>query len=59
MTNYEHMKEMSVEEMAQMLSDSDCEKRCGFTKNGKCDSYSISDTCAKGVEKWLNSEVEE
>ena len=59
MTNYERIKAMSIEEMAEILSDSDCEKRCSFTKNGKCNSYGGSDMCAKGVEKWLNSEVEE
>ena len=58
MTNYERIREMSVEEMAEILSDSDCEKRCGFTKDGKCNSYGNSDMCAEGVALWLNSEAE-
>lgn len=49
---------MSVEEMAEILSDNDCEKRCSFTKNGKCNLYGSSDTCAEGVALWLNSEAE-
>lgn len=59
MTNYERIKAMSIEEMAKILSDSDCEKYCSFTENEKCNSYGGSDMCAKGVELWLNSEVAE
>lgn len=60
MTNYERIKAMSVEEMANVLSDEDkCERYCAFTKNGKCNSFGDVNQCEKGVELWLNSEVEE
>lgn len=60
MTNYERIKGMSVEEMAELLSNEDeCERYCAFTKNGKCNSFGDINECKKGVELWLNSEVEE
>lgn len=57
MTNYERIKAMSVEEMAELLLDTDCQPYCAYTKNGRCDSYDFP--CRNGVVKWLNSEVEE
>ena len=62
MTNYERIKAMSVEEMVEFLNDSvfSCEKHCVFTVDGECDMHDHNEnTCAKGVELWLNSEVEE
>ena len=60
MTNYERIKAMSVQEMAKLLSnENDCERYCAFTKNGKCNDFGRLNECKKGVELWLNSEVEE
>lgn len=60
MTNYERIKVMSVEEMAELLSNEDeCERYCAFTINGKCNAFGGLHECKKGVELWLNSEVEE
>lgn len=60
MTNYDRIKSMSVEEMAKLLiNESDCERYCAFTKNGKCNAFAGFNECNKGIELWLNSEVEE
>ena len=59
MTNYERIKGMSAEELAKLLSnENDCECYCAFTKNGKCNAFGGLNKCKKGVELWLNSEVE-
>jgi hypothetical protein len=61
MTNYERIRNMSVEELAEAIKSAveDCEKHCAFTKNGKCNSFGDADVCAKGIELWLESEVTE
>ena len=58
MTNYERIKGMSVEEMAHSLLTTNCQMYCGFTKNGRCNSYDDA-PCENGVIKWLNSMVGE
>ena len=57
MTNYEKIKNMSIEEMAEFIDSPtvDCE-RCAYYKNGKCLS---DDDCKVGIQKWLESEAEE
>lgn len=55
MTNYEHIKAMSVEEMAEFLCG-DC-VHCAFWGEA-CYRYTQM-SCDEGVYKWLNSEVEE
>ncbi len=59
-TNYDRIRNMSVEEMAKFIKNTieDCEKYCAFTKNGKCHSFGIEDNCAKGIKLWLESEVD-
>lgn len=59
MTNYERIKNMSVEEMATILERSaDCENFCAFTKDGECDASGGSEMCLIGVKQWLETEVE-
>lgn len=50
MTNYEKIKNMSIEEMAN------CFFIKGFCTNRGCDG---SDLCEECIAKWLESEVEE
>ncbi|MBQ4153882.1 MAG: hypothetical protein IJE01_01615 [Clostridia bacterium] len=59
-TNYDRIRNMSVEEMAEFIKTAveDCEKYCDFTKNGKCNSFGIEDKCALGIKQWLESEVD-
>lgn len=53
MTNYEKIKAMSVEEMAEFIHGLfGWEGSCGFCKT--CDN-----DCIGGMKKWLESEVEE
>ena len=54
-TNYERIKEMSVEEMAEFLYGH-CE--CCVYRDRENFRH-IKSLCDKGVYKWLNSEVEE
>lgn len=61
-TNYECIKNMSVEELASILSThEDCEKYCTYTKDGKCNKFQGDGKggCADGVKQWLESEVTE
>ena len=58
MTNYDRIKAMSIEEMADaLLAFKECNKNCPIGKNRKycymlCDSASV-------IKKWLESEVSE
>lgn len=55
MTNYERIKAMSVEEMAEIIYD--CCQHCIY-QDKEC--YNNEDMrCSDGNLKWLNSEVEE
>ena len=53
--NFEKIKAMSVEEMADFLKDPCCCEYCHA--EGVCTSDIQS--CRKGLEKWLESEVKE
>ena len=62
MTNYERIKEMSVEEMATAIYNGISSDPCDYCKfhNGNCNGvpcHEISNT--EIISKWLNSEVEE
>lgn len=53
MTNYEKIKSMSVEEMAEEFMG-EC-WACKLEENQTCDNTS----CKQGVRQWLESEVKE
>lgn len=61
MTNFEKIKQMSVEEIAELLdniSESCYDKGYGFSNCGNC-PLSILPSCAStGIKDWLESEVE-
>ena len=65
MTNYEKIKGMSVEEMAEYMSDRtpECEEAICAAKdvwetNGHTELCHYSrDTCVQAVKEWLESEV--
>lgn len=55
MTNYEMIKQLSIEEMAESLSDNgDCFYCVCYPEPGPC-----SLSCKAGVKKWLESEAED
>lgn len=54
-TNYDRIKSMSVEEMAEYLSDHWSCIGCAFEKD--CDDNYIS--CHKNIKQWLEMEVSE
>lgn len=66
MTNYDNIKAMSVEELADVLYDANdkiCFENCSASTGNKfsCplgDNLNISD-CKKCIKKWLESEVSE
>ena len=67
MTNYERIRNMSVDEMAITIFNLDiingglkCEKCCAYTVNGKCNKTDNDGkgNCIDGVKLWLESEVE-
>ena len=60
-TNYDHIKSMSVEEMAKIICKSEnCEKFCVFSKDGKCNAFDTdASICVEGCKQWLLKEVSE
>lgn len=58
MTNFEKIKAMSVEEMAEHLDKTSCDYCC-FQKQ-PCDYYLYGDEiCKKSIKQWLEREAEE
>ena len=64
MTNFDRIQNMSVDEMALVIFESDlsnmgvnCELHCAYAVNGKCYKTNNVGTCIDGIEKWLLSEV--
>lgn len=60
MTNYEKIKNMSVEEMAIKLAHSSaCEQFCKYVnERGECNHVGPISGCFNGVIEWLESEAE-
>ena len=60
MTNYERIKAMSIEEMAEFIDY--CEnvpcQCCNYTGN-LCGEVIDAEMCKNEISEWLNSEVEE
>ena len=52
MTNFEKIKQMSVEKMAKVIEKS-CEVCCIY--NGNC---TANNNCTDGIKRWLESEAE-
>ena len=54
MTNFEKIKAMSVEEMAELIDDAPC-NFCNYRQKGfsKCPQK-----CEEGIKEWLESEEE-
>lgn len=64
MTNYEWIKNMSVEKMAEFITTATngCEYGCFYCKNyvdGECVKDGYLHDYVKGCIEWLNTEVEE
>lgn len=55
-TNYDRIRNMSVEEMARFMNECGCDfpPYCGYSKARECD-----DNCIKCAKLWLESEVTE
>lgn len=54
MTNYEMIKQLSVEEMAEFLRDNDYYDVCIYDRT-TCKELS----CKDGIKEWLESEAED
>ena len=54
MTNLEHIKNMTVDEMAELLSAKAC-KCCAYLSFAPCGFKS----CKDGIKKWLEQEAAE
>lgn len=61
MNNYERIKAMSIEEMAECMDLLKCSD-CGISDFDECPSCIIYGLCQRigktGIKKWLESEVE-
>lgn len=70
-TEFDRIKNLSVDEMADAISETDffirtphkslCERCCAYTKNGKCNKFRNDGRggCIDGIKQWLETEVEE
>ena len=61
MTNYEKLKQMSVNEITQFLfvhQFSECND-CGYYQKQCSGKYFDDKSCTMGIKRWLESEVEE
>ena len=58
MTNYEKIKNMSVEEMAMAINDKFMNE-CDYCNSRNCGLQTEENTCINGIADWLQSEVEE
>lgn len=68
MTNYERIRNMSIEEMAEAMNKSaddglynlSCQKYCAYTTNKRCNKFNNDGRggCTDGIKQWLESEVE-
>lgn len=59
MNNYERIKQMSIEEMAEFFSRSDCDVCIYNPETSECDCCSDNLECYDGIKQWLESEVEQ
>lgn len=66
MTNFERIRNMTIEEIAEALFKRslcyvDCEKYCAYTKDGRCYKFENDGkgSCVDGIKLWLETEVEE
>lgn len=57
MTNYERIKKMSLEEMAEYLADKGCCNLCSVGQK-KCLTFEVDCECSEAVQEWLESEVQ-
>ena len=61
-TNYERIKNMSVEEMAKFMfwvKNRGCVEGRFCSECQDCICYEDDEICLCGIEKWLNSEVDD
>lgn len=60
MTNFEKIKNMTIEEMAVQLSHfNECERFCKYVNSrGRCACTGTLSQCFNGVLEWLESEEE-
>jgi hypothetical protein len=55
----DRIRNMSIEEMAELICESNCQKFCTFTKNGKCNVFEGGrQICIMGIKQYLESEVD-
>lgn len=55
MTNYEKIKNMSIDEMADFIDNDNCCACCIYAYKG----CSLSKDCRNGIRQWLESEAEQ
>lgn len=56
MTNYEKIKNMSLEEMSMYLADKGCCNMCSVGQM-KCLTFEDDTECFEAVQEWLESEA--
>ena len=59
MTNYDRIKSMSVEEMAEFICSIYDDKQEPYTADKNIEGYTIPDYDESNIKEWLEQEVEE
>ena len=57
LTNYERIKNMTIEEMAELLTFWECDNCCAYGEMEDC--LADDKGCYNGIKKWLKNEVNE
>lgn len=55
-TNYDKIRNMTIEEMAELLTFWECDNGCAYGEMKDC--LSDDKGCYNGIKQWLESEVE-
>ena len=60
-TNYERIRNMTIEEMVRFIFgvQNEIRDKCYCANAEQCICYEGDEVCFCGIEKWLNSEVED
>lgn len=58
MNNYERIKNMSIDEMAEMITNFNINSLCDYCVGCECFSEDDEDICDKGLKQWLEQECE-
>lgn len=58
-TNYDKIKNMTIDEMAEMITNFNINSLCDYCVGCECFSEDDKDICEKGLKQWLEQGCED